>query len=484
MFMMLSGLLIITGVASAKHAGLILQEAMYAEGVDGDLDKAIDLYESILDDDNVESKYAAHAAHGLGSCYLRKGDQTKAIKLFREVLSKYPQEKIAVDKARMALKQIDKNASFSDSGSPEMKGSERIVDVKTTSGPYMITVDRVRRDNGRGGTSLSHSGFPMTPMRTFQNTTSKSKRNRDSGGSNNTMTESETGASTSAMGSAGGGGFVFKRPNLILDVEVINTKPRERKQQLVCAVNGRVRGEDDQGNELESPDTPAAMGVELLGVPYRRGDGRTAIHLFQPGSGAEAESIRFIEGELLVADGIVGQITFDGKELMRPTSKTENGVTVNTGKFRKTPKGIKLTLGVSPSPMQTARTPFEEMQHFVSARGRIKVEMEDSRGKIHDVVDVNQSRKSGSTGESSGGGSSSWSSSSHSSSGSSDDDMDDADDTDDMNIATDEGLDTIDLRFDPLPDGVEVKSVTCTITDIIGRPKPVPFRLENIPLPE
>jgi hypothetical protein len=38
-------------------------------------------------------------------------------------------------------------------------------------------------------------------------------------------------------------------------------------------------------------------------------------------------------------------------------------------------------------------------------------------------------------------------------------------------------------HFEPLPEGVTVKSIVCTVIDINGEPQSVPFHLENIPLP-
>ncbi len=39
------------------------------------------------------------------------------------------------------------------------------------------------------------------------------------------------------------------------------------------------------------------------------------------------------------------------------------------------------------------------------------------------------------------------------------------------------------FHFDPLPDGTELKAVHCTVTDHVGEPQAVPFRVEGIRLP-
>ena len=37
--------------------------------------------------------------------------------------------------------------------------------------------------------------------------------------------------------------------------------------------------------------------------------------------------------------------------------------------------------------------------------------------------------------------------------------------------------------FPSLPEGVSVKKIVCTLTDIVGKPQRVPFKFNDLPLP-
>lgn len=100
-------LLLATGVASAaeaKSATILLQEGIYAEETEGNLDKAIGIYKEAATAAEVSEKAAAEATYRTGLCYLKKGDKTAAAAQFRAVVAKYPNQKELVAQAQ---KQID-----------------------------------------------------------------------------------------------------------------------------------------------------------------------------------------------------------------------------------------------------------------------------------------------------------------------------------------------------------------------------------------
>lgn len=99
-----SGLL--TPAVQANSASLLLQEGLYAEETEGDLEKAIGLYEQVLGQYKDVERLAARATYQLGMCYLKKGEKTKAAEYFQQVISNYSTQKITVKKAEEQLKKV------------------------------------------------------------------------------------------------------------------------------------------------------------------------------------------------------------------------------------------------------------------------------------------------------------------------------------------------------------------------------------------
>lgn len=92
--------------AEAKTPLMLLEEAQYAEQTEGDLDKAIGLYEQVLDQAAAKERVKAQATYQLGQCYLKKGEKDKAAKYFQEAANFYPDQKSILQKAMDQLKKI------------------------------------------------------------------------------------------------------------------------------------------------------------------------------------------------------------------------------------------------------------------------------------------------------------------------------------------------------------------------------------------
>ena len=102
-------LLVFVGVrapAATKPASVLLQEALYAEEIEGDLDAAIKIYEQVVREGEEAQRAAAQAAYRIGMCYLKKGDKPRAAEQFGEVISKYPDEQRVVARARRELSKL------------------------------------------------------------------------------------------------------------------------------------------------------------------------------------------------------------------------------------------------------------------------------------------------------------------------------------------------------------------------------------------
>jgi len=100
-----------TGVAkskttSSKSPGTLLQEGLYAEQTEGDLDKAIEIYQQVIEELKPSQRIAAKATYQLGMCYLKKGDEAKAAGYFGDVVANYPKQSVLVKKSQAQLKKI------------------------------------------------------------------------------------------------------------------------------------------------------------------------------------------------------------------------------------------------------------------------------------------------------------------------------------------------------------------------------------------
>ncbi len=91
--------------ADVKPPAVLLQEGLYAEETEGNLDKAMEIYNEIRQKYNDVERITAKATYQLGLCHLKKGDSKKAAELFEEVVGYYPQQTATV---KMAQEQLDK----------------------------------------------------------------------------------------------------------------------------------------------------------------------------------------------------------------------------------------------------------------------------------------------------------------------------------------------------------------------------------------
>jgi hypothetical protein len=277
---------------------------------------------------------------------------------------------------------------------------------------------------------------------------------------------------------------------------------------------------------------------KLQGVDYPHGPGRTSIHLNLPETPQPAKSIKSLEGELHIADAIVDEIAFTGAELKKPTEKTSGSTLAKLSKVTQTPKGIDAKLLIDSTKKEKPFNPFahggqmqdpaEQLKKMMkqTAPGRVTVVLVDSEGNVHapkstsgNSSSSNQgsfnngnpnngtsgtfSSKSGGgsssgsfSGGGGGGGGGSWGGSSGGNGGNggsfSSEDEGNSQSAEkpagkrhgkkSAGGAADSAPGAV-FHFDPLPEGVTIQSIECTVIDLNGDPKPVPFRLENIPLP-
>lgn len=356
-------------------------------------------------------------------------------------------------------------------------GAKKAVVAATTSGQFKITIDEIRREDARRFTMVPNP-FPMTGLQGSEKSETKTTPNGQ------TM--------TGGGGLSGGGGMggAFAVPNLILDISVKGPKT-DGKRQLVCALNGKIEAIDDIDRTLDSPSMPAWMRAELVGVKYDRSPSKAAIHLALPKGEPPATYLKSVDGELLVAEAIVTQIPFRGKELSHPTKKQRGDVSAQFEKLTESPKGIDVDFTVVPT--AKAKPAFngggnmmERMRKRMLANtpGRISILIEDSEGEMHSPTSTRVKSSGSESHEEKGpNGSTSYSRSSSSSSSSIQQSFGPGDSNNAETSANNPNSKYDSYHFDPLPDGVTVRSVVCRAIDFIAEPKPVRFHFENIRLP-
>lgn len=92
--------------AEEKSPAILLQEALYQEETEGNLDKAMELYGQVLQQAADVERVAARAAYQLGMCHLKKDNPTEAADWFRKVVNDYPKQAAIVKKAQAELEKI------------------------------------------------------------------------------------------------------------------------------------------------------------------------------------------------------------------------------------------------------------------------------------------------------------------------------------------------------------------------------------------
>jgi Tol biopolymer transport system component len=90
-----------------ETGGTLLQAGLYAEQVHGELDKAIGLYQRILDEFPTDRRAAAKALLHIGLCKEKLGRQ-EALEAYQNVVSQYPEQQNEVSVAKERIAEISK----------------------------------------------------------------------------------------------------------------------------------------------------------------------------------------------------------------------------------------------------------------------------------------------------------------------------------------------------------------------------------------
>lgn len=92
--------------AYAATSGALLQQALYAEEIEGDLPAAIVHYEEIIAEPSSSQDHVVQALYRLGRCYERIGEEQKAAATLNKLVSRYPDRTELVEKASIMLNKL------------------------------------------------------------------------------------------------------------------------------------------------------------------------------------------------------------------------------------------------------------------------------------------------------------------------------------------------------------------------------------------
>ena len=94
------------GPSAGGSASVLLQEGLYAEEIEGDLDGAIKIYEQVLAEAKDIEQAAAQATYRIGMCFLKKGDKAKAAEHFQSIVREYRNNEQLVARAKEQLNKL------------------------------------------------------------------------------------------------------------------------------------------------------------------------------------------------------------------------------------------------------------------------------------------------------------------------------------------------------------------------------------------
>ncbi len=138
-FCVLGLLCLLSGVSSQQTAGELFEKALYMEEGQGDLQKAIGMYEKILAQYPGDREVAAKAQLHIGLCYEKLG-LAEAQKAFQKVVENYPDQSEAVKVAREKLLTLARAQARIE------KGWEELTIRQVWAGPWVDTLGTVSPD--------------------------------------------------------------------------------------------------------------------------------------------------------------------------------------------------------------------------------------------------------------------------------------------------------------------------------------------------
>ncbi|MBN2018842.1 MAG: tetratricopeptide repeat protein [Sedimentisphaerales bacterium] len=91
------------GLVSAASTGELLQQGLYAEEVEGNIEQAIKTYGQIISNRSATKNHIAQALYRQGMCYLKTGDEQAAKATLEKLVNDYTDQAELVEKAKPVL---------------------------------------------------------------------------------------------------------------------------------------------------------------------------------------------------------------------------------------------------------------------------------------------------------------------------------------------------------------------------------------------
>jgi len=147
-FLLSLGLLVVFhNVFSQQTAGELFQQALYIEEAEGDLEKAIELYQKILEQFPEEREVAVKAQLQIGICYEKLGLK-EAQEAFERVVNNFPEQEEEVKIARQKLSRLLQAKAVIEDKVKELSmkkvftvAPRDLVGTPSPDGRYLSTVD-------------------------------------------------------------------------------------------------------------------------------------------------------------------------------------------------------------------------------------------------------------------------------------------------------------------------------------------------------
>jgi len=143
----LSLLVLFNNLSSQQTAGELFQQALYMEEAEGDLEKAIGLYQKILEQFPEEREIAVKAQLHIGLCYEKLGLK-EAQDAFEKVVDNFPEQEEEVKIAREKLSRLLKAKAVIEEEEKELTmkkvftaAPRDLVGAPSPDGRYLSTVD-------------------------------------------------------------------------------------------------------------------------------------------------------------------------------------------------------------------------------------------------------------------------------------------------------------------------------------------------------
>ncbi len=104
--LLLAAMAITSNVTFAASTGELLQQGLYAEEVEGNIDSAIKDYEQVIQNSSAPPNHIAQALYRQGMCYLKIKDEAAARGALEKLVAEYPGQTEIIEKARPVLNEL------------------------------------------------------------------------------------------------------------------------------------------------------------------------------------------------------------------------------------------------------------------------------------------------------------------------------------------------------------------------------------------